>query len=101
MNEANPDSLQQIEHWRDQHADEIGRRAVARAVRTVIWNRRLWRMNGTLGAAVLLMAAQVAWGFLLLARLQGVTSSLPPAHHPCPPSLPNIPAQHCFPALGG
>ncbi len=77
MNEANPDSLQQIEHWLDQHADEIGRRAAARAARTVFWNRRLRRMNGALGAALLLMAAQVGWGFLLLARLQGVASSLP------------------------
>ena len=76
MNEANHDSLPQIEQWLDQHWDEIGGRAAARAARTVFWNRRIRRINGVLGTAVLLMAAQVESGFLLLTRLQGVASSL-------------------------
>ncbi|MCY2991266.1 MAG: DUF2630 family protein [Planctomycetota bacterium] len=76
MNEANQDSLPQIEQWLDQHWDEIGRRAAARTAGTVFWNRRIQRINGVLGTAVLLMAAQVASGFLLLTRLQGVASSL-------------------------
>jgi len=77
MNDPNRESLREIEMWLDEHAEGIGRRAAARAARTVFWIRRLRRINGILSAAVVLMSAQVAWEFWLLARLQGTASSLP------------------------
>lgn len=76
MNGSNSDFVQQIETWLDQHQDAIGRRAAARAATAVFWNRRLRRLNAGLGAALMLMAAQVGWGLWLLLRLQGVAFSL-------------------------
>jgi len=47
------------------------------AARTMVWNRRLQRINVALLAAILLMAVQVGWSALMLARLHGAAASVP------------------------
>jgi hypothetical protein len=77
MSQSDFDSVQQIEAWLDQHRDDIGQRAAARAARTIVWNRRLQRVNVALLAAVLLMTGQVGWSIVMLARLHGAVASVP------------------------
>lgn len=77
MSESDLDSTQRIEEWLDRHWNDIGQRAAARAARTVVWNCWLQRINVALLAATLLMALQVGWSTLMLARLHGAVASVP------------------------
>jgi len=65
------------ENLTDKHREKVGRRGAARAARSIVWTRRLQRINAALVAAAVLMLLQFSSSMIALARLESVAADVP------------------------